>query len=76
MKKTLITIFCLTVCLGIFAQTDIERRYDILFHEAMLQRQKNHHDATFDLLTRCLEIKPNAHEAYFFLAQYKSKNLK
>ena len=73
MKKTLITIFCLTVCLGIFAQTDIERRYDILFHEAMLQRQKNHHDATFDLLTRCLEIKPNAHEAYFFLAQYYSE---
>jgi len=47
-----------------------ERQYNILFNEAMLQRQKHHHDATFDLLTRCLELKPDASEVYFFLAQY------
>ena len=49
---------------------DVNREYDILFNEAMLQRQKRNHDATFDLLTRCLELKPDASEACFFLAQY------
>lgn len=47
-----------------------QRDYDILFHDAMLQRQKGHHDAAFDLLTRCRELKPDASEVYFFLAQY------
>ena len=50
------------------AQSD--RAYDILFHEAMLQRQKSNHAAAFDLLTRCREMRPEAAEAYFFLAQY------
>jgi len=60
--------------LGIFAQTDdVQRRYEITFHEAMLQRQKGHHDAAFDLLGRCLELKPDASEACFFLAQYYSE---
>ena len=49
------------------------REYDVLFHEAMLQRQKHHHDAAFDLLNRCLELKPDAPEACFFLAQYYSE---
>ena len=39
----------------------------------MLQRQKGHHDAAFDLLNRCLELKPDAAEAYFFMAQYYSE---
>lgn len=56
--------------INIKENTDINRKYEILFHEAMLQRQKRHHDSTFDLLTRCLELKPNASEACFFLAQY------
>ncbi|MBP5338801.1 MAG: tetratricopeptide repeat protein [Prevotella sp.] len=46
------------------------RQYDVLFNEAMLQRQKGRHDATFDLLTRCLQLKPDASETLFFLAQY------
>ena len=46
------------------------RSYDVLFHEAMLQRQKDHHDAAFDLLSRCIEMRPEAAEAYFFRAQY------
>ena len=49
------------------------RSYDILFHEAMLERQKSHHDATFDLLCRCIELRPDASEAYFFRAQYYSE---
>lgn len=70
-------LMMLGVCLGVIAQTnmpvcpeDTNREYDILFNEAMLQRQKRCHDATFDLLTRCLELKPDASESYYFLAQY------
>lgn len=67
-------IVLLLLCsLGLNAQTDSQRKYEILFHEAMLQRQKGHHDATFDLLSRCLELKPDASESYFFLAQYYSE---
>jgi len=47
--------------------------YDILFHEAMLQRQRGHHDAAFDLLSRCRELRPDASEVYFFQAQYLSE---
>ena len=46
------------------------REYDVLFHEAMLQRQKGHHDACFDLLSRCIELRPDAAEVFFFQAQY------
>ena len=48
------------------------RQYDVLFNEAMLQRQKGRHDATFDLLTRGRQLKPDASETLFFLAQYYS----
>ena len=51
-------------------QPTSRRDYDILFHEAMLQRQRGHSDAAFDLLSRCLELDPQAAEAYFFQAQY------
>ena len=53
--------------------SQLNREYDILFHEAMLQRQKNNHSATFDLLSRCVEMRPDAAEAHFFLAQYYSE---
>ena len=52
------------------SQTSNPREYDILFHEAMLQRQKGHHTAAFDLLSRCIEMNPQASEAWFFQAQY------
>ena len=55
------------------SHVDVDRRYDILFHEAMLQRQKSNHDAVFDLLCRCIELRPDAAEAYFFRAQYYSE---
>lgn len=45
-------------------------RYDRFFIDAMLQRQKGNNDAAFDLLKHCVHIRPEAPEAYFFLAQY------
>ena len=47
-----------------------QREYDQFFLEAMMQRQKGNNDAAFDLLRHCLEINPDAPEAYYFLAQY------
>ena len=35
----------------------------------MLQMQKGNHDAAFDLLSRCLELKGDASEACFFLSE-------
>lgn len=36
----------------------------------MVQRQKGNNDAAFDLLQHCIDINPEASEAYFFLSQY------
>ena len=36
----------------------------------MVQRQKGNNDAAFDLLRHCLEIKPDASEAHYYIAQY------
>ena len=47
-----------------------QRTYYEFFLEAMMQRQKGNNDAAFDLLCHCLEINPEAPEAYYFLAQY------
>ena len=44
--------------------------YDHFFLEAMVQRQKGHHDAAFDLLRHCRDLNPNAPEVYYFLGQY------
>lgn len=70
-------LIMLSISLAAIAQTNgpvscpnTDREYDILFNEAMLQRQKRNHDATFDLLARCHELKPNASETCYFLAQY------
>ena len=46
-----------------------DRKYDVLFHEAMLQLQKGYLDAAFDLLQRCRELNPDASETCFYLAQ-------
>jgi len=76
-------LWMLAVSMGVNAQTSnpygsdsslqpttSKRQYDILFHEAMVQRQRGNQDAAFDLLTRCIEIDSTASEAYYFLAQY------
>ena len=47
-----------------------QRNFDQFFMEAMVQRQKGNNDAAFDLLRHCVEINPEASEAYYFLAQY------
>ena len=64
-----IAVLCGTA-LNSVAQEDTRRQYDVLFHEAMLQRQKGNADAAFDLLKRCTEIDSMASEAYYYLAQY------
>ena len=51
-------------------KTMVEGSYDYFFLEAMVQRQKGHDDAAFDLLRHCVELRPDAAEAYYFLAQY------
>ena len=40
--------------------------------EAMVQRQKGNNDAVFDLLRHCLEIRPDAAEAWYYISQYYS----
>ena len=78
----MLVLFLVSLVLAVHAQpnsqfsilnSQLVRDYDILFHEAMLQRQKGNHDAAFDLLTRCTELQPDASEAYFFLGQYFSE---
>ena len=49
-----------------------QRKYDHLFLDAMIQRQKGNNDAAYDLLRHCLELNPDAAETYYFLAQYES----
>lgn len=75
MRRLIVSLIVLCVSLMTVAQTISDfssREYDILFHEAMLQRQQRHHDAAFDLLMRCKELCPEASETYYFFAQYYS----
>lgn len=51
-------------------QQSANRKYDQFFLEAMVQRQKGHNDAAFDLLRHCLDINPSAPEAHYYIAQY------
>ena len=47
-----------------------QRKYDQFFLDAIIEREKGHSDAAFDLLRHCLDINPNASEAHYFIAQY------
>ena len=47
-----------------------EQSYDQFFMEAMVQQQKGNNDAVFDLLRHCLEIRPDAAEAWYYISQY------
>ncbi len=49
--------------------TSYINKYDLFFHEALLQMQKGKLDAAFDLLSRCHELRPNAPETYYYLGQ-------
>ena len=66
-----ILFFCILLSsIGSLASEVSQRKYDYYFLEAMVQRQKGNHDAAFDLLQHCIELNPQAAEAYFYLAQY------
>ena len=42
--------------------------YDYFFLEAMIQRLEGNSDAAFDLLRHCIRLRPEAAEAYYYLA--------
>lgn len=77
MKKvfgTVLVALLLPVGQGAVAQTAdtlaAAQRYEVLFMDAMLHRQKGDDAAAFDLLQRCIELDSTASEAYYFQAQY------
>ena len=45
-------------------------KYDVFFLEAICQQEKGNHDATFDLLTHCIEIDSTRSEAFYYLSRY------
>ena len=51
-------------------KTDDSQRYDRLFLEAIIEREKGNDAAAFEMLRHCLDIKPEASEAYYYLAHY------
>ena len=81
MNRFLIILFLMLACVGQVGAQDLSsidpelsnsREYDHFFLEAMVQRQKGNNDAAFDLLRHCVELNPEAAEAWYFLAQYYS----
>lgn len=52
------------------ADVSASRRADYFFLEAMAQRQQGNSTGAYELLRHCIEIRPDAAEAYFFMAQY------
>lgn len=62
--------WCLTVSAQ---QTSFDaQRYNKFFLDAVCERLKGNHDAAFDLFQHCIELNPQAPEAYFYSAQYFS----
>lgn len=73
MLKRIFIILAILVAtpLGAVAQTDdADNRYNHLFLEAMLEREKDNDAAAFEMLRRCMEINPEASEAYYYLGHY------
>ena len=50
-----------------------QRRYQYFLHEAIAQQNAENYDAAFDLWRHCLEINPNAPEAYYYLSMFYSE---
>ena len=72
-KHSYIVLLLAGLCVtmnGFADDYDVNRRYDTYFLEAMTQRQKGNHTEAFHLLERCQQLRPDASEAYYFLAQY------
>ena len=61
-------------CLTVSAQhsSSDAQRYNKFFLDAVCERLKGNHDAAFDLFQHCIELNPQAPEAYFYSAQYFS----
>ena len=55
------------------AQSQLDRKYDYYFLEAMMERERDNHSAAFDLLQRCRELRPQASETLYFLAEYYTR---
>ena len=78
LRYCLVAMLLACVTLNINSQTSnikssayqTQRKFDIIFHEALLQRQKGNLDAAFDLLQRCRELCPDAAETYYFLGEF------
>ena len=70
MRKAGLIGLLMLLSIGCLADDVSQRTYDYFFLEAMMQRQKGNNDAAFDLLRHCVELNPEAAEAYYFLAQY------
>ncbi|MFC2295788.1 MAG: tetratricopeptide repeat protein [Prevotella sp.] len=51
---------------------EASRRYNYFFLEAVRQQNAGHYDAAFDLINYCLQLNPNAAEAYFMRSGYYS----
>ena len=48
-------------------------RYQYFFLEAMRQQSAENYDAAYNLLEHCLDINPNAAEAWFYMSMYQSE---
>lgn len=70
MQRGLLIGWLMLVSIGCMADDTAQQAYNQFFMEAMVQRQKGHNDAAFDLLRHCQELNPEAPEVYYFLAQY------
>ena len=62
----LISHFSFLICTA----QNVQQRYDAMFLEAIVQREKGNSDAAFDLLRHCVDIDSTRSEAYYYLAQY------
>ena len=70
MRRGMLIGWLMLVSIVCVADDTLRRTYDQFFMEAMVQRQKGHDDAAFDLLRHCQELNPEAPEVYYFLSQY------
>lgn len=69
-QRILLLLFTIHCTLFTSLAQSGKRTYDYYFLEAMVQRQKGNNDAAFDLLRHCLELRPDAAEAHYYIAQY------
>lgn len=68
-KKKTVKTPVFTVSSKVMSHND-SLRYNYFFLEAVNQQTLGHYAAAFDLLNHCLDINPNAAEAYYYKAMY------